>query len=299
MTEAANTVFHAGTIALLGRPNVGKSTLLNALVGTKLSITSRKPQTTRYRIQGIANRKDAQFVFVDTPGFQTRFRSALNSAMNRGIQIAQEEVDVLVVVIEAGRFDTADRDIVSRMAKVGKPLILAVNKSDRIRPPEMLPFLREVSQAAGFDAIVPISAQKRKGLDALLKAIRPYLPAQSALHAEDALTDRSERFLAAEFLREKLFRTLGDEVPYGVSTVIEKFEESPRLYRIFAGILVDKEPHKAIVIGKQGEQLKRIATAARLDMERMFGRKVHLEVWVKVRHGWQDDSEFVKSLGYD
>ncbi len=299
MTEAANTVFHAGTIALLGRPNVGKSTLLNALVGTKLSITSRKPQTTRYRIQGIANRTDAQFVFVDTPGFQTRFRSALNSAMNRGIQIAQEEVDVLVVVIEAGRFDTADRDIVSRMAKVGKPLILAVNKSDRIRPPEMLPFLREVSQAAGFDAIVPISAQKRKGLDALLKAIRPYLPAQSALHAEDALTDRSERFLAAEFLREKLFRTLGDEVPYGVSTVIEKFEESPRLYRIFAGILVDKEPHKAIVIGKQGEQLKRIATAARLDMERMFGRKVHLEVWVKVRHGWQDDSEFVKSLGYD
>ena len=299
MTEAANTVFHAGTIALLGRPNVGKSTLLNALVGTKLSITSRKPQTTRYRIQGIANRKDAQFVFVDTPGFQTRFRSALNSAMNRGIQIAQEEVDVLVVVIEAGRFDAADRDIVSRMSKVGKPLILAVNKLDRIRPPEMLPFLREVSQAASFEAIVPISAQKRKGLDELLKAIRPHLPAQPALHAEDLLTDRSERFLAAEFLREKLFRTLGDEVPYGVSTVIEKFEESPRLYRIFAGILVDKEPHKAIVIGKQGEQLKRIATAARLDMERMFGRKVHLEVWVKVRHGWQDDSEFVKSLGYD
>lgn len=297
--ESENTVFHAGTIALLGRPNVGKSTLLNALVGTKLSITSRKPQTTRYRIQGIANRKDAQFVFVDTPGFQTRFRSALNSAMNRGIQIAQEEVDVLVVVIEAGRFDAADRDIVSRMSKVGKPLILAVNKLDRIRPPEMLPFLREVSQAASFEAIVPISAQKRKGLDELLKAIRPHLPAQPALHAEDLLTDRSERFLAAEFLREKLFRTLGDEVPYGISTVIEKFEESPRLYRIFAGILVDKEPHKAIVIGKQGEQLKRIATAARLDMERMFDRKVYLEIWVKVRHGWQDDSDFVKSLGYD
>lgn len=299
MTEPGGTAFRAGTIALLGRPNVGKSTLLNALVGSKLSITSRKPQTTRYRIQGIANRSDAQFVFVDTPGFQTRFRSALNSAMNRGIQLAQEEVDVLVVVVEAGRFESEDQGIVARMSKLGKPLMLAVNKSDRVRPPEMLPFLREVSRAASFDAIVPVSAQKLRGLEALLKAIRPHLPAQPALHASDALTDRSERFLAAEFLREKLFRSLGDEVPYGISTVIEKFEESPRLYRIFAGILVDKEPHKAIVIGKHGEQLKRIATAARLDMERMFGRKVHLEVWVKVRHGWQDDPALVKSLGHD
>ena len=299
MSAADTPVFRAGTIALLGRPNVGKSTLLNALVGTKLSITSRKPQTTRHRIQGIANQSDAQYVFVDTPGFQTRFRSALNSAMNRGIQLAQEEVDVLVIVVEAGRFGVEDQGIVSRLSKLRKPLILAVNKSDRVLPPKMLPFLREVSQTAIFDAIVPVSAQKRKGLDALLKAIRPFLPAQPALHAEDALTDRSEGFLAAEFLREKLFRTLGDEVPYGISTIIEKFEESPRLYRIFAGILVDKEPHKAIVIGKQGEQLKRIATAARLDMERMFGRKVHLEVWVKVRRGWQDDVQVVKSLGYD
>ena len=285
MSAAAPPVFRAGTIALLGRPNVGKSTLLNALVGTKLSITSRKPQTTRHRIQGIANQSDAQYVFVDTPGFQTRFRSALNSAMNRGIQLAQEEVDVLVIVVEAGRFGVEDQGIVSRLSKLRKPLILAVNKSDRVLPPKMLPFLREVSQTAIFDAIVPVSAQKRKGLDALLKAIRPFLPAQPALHAE--------------FLREKLFRTLGDEVPYGISTIIEKFEESPRLYRIFAGILVDKEPHKAIVIGKQGEQLKRIATAARLEMERMFGRKVHLEVWVKVRRGWQDDAQVVKSLGYD
>lgn len=299
MTKKETSPFRAGTIGLIGRPNVGKSTLLNALTGAKLSITSRKPQTTRHRIQGIVNRADAQYVFVDTPGFQTRFKTALNRSMNRGVQLAQEEVDVLVFVAESGRLGDEDMVILKRLALAQKPLIVAINKSDLLRPAEMLPFIKQVASAAHFEAIVPVSAQKRRGLEMLLKAIRPYLPEQPALHAEDELTDKSERFLAAELLREKLFRTLGDELPYGISTAIEKFEALPRLYRIFVGVIVDKEPHKAIVIGKQGEQLKRVATAARLDMERLFGKKVHLEVFVKVRHGWQDDPEQIKKMGYD
>lgn len=299
MTKKETSPFRAGTIGLIGRPNVGKSTLLNALTGAKLSITSRKPQTTRHRIQGIVNRADAQYVFVDTPGFQTRFKTALNRSMNRGVQLAQEEVDVLVFVAESGRLGDDDLVILKRLALAQKPLIVAINKSDLLRPAEMLPFIKQVASTAHIEAIVPVSAQKRRGLEMLLKAIRPHLPEQPALHAEDELTDKSERFLAAELLREKLFRTLGDELPYGISTAIEKFEALPRLYRIFVGVIVDKEPHKAIVIGKQGEQLKRVATAARLDMERMFGKKVHLEVFVKVRHGWQDDPEQIKKMGYD
>jgi len=299
MTKKETSPFRAGTIGLIGRPNVGKSTLLNALTGAKISITSRKPQTTRHRIQGIVNRADAQYVFVDTPGFQTRFKTALNRSMNRGVQLAQEEVDMLVFVAESGRLGEEDMVILERLALAQKPLIVAINKSDLLRPAEMLPFIQQVASAARFEAIVPVSAQKRRGLEMLLKAIRPHLPEQPALHAEDELTDKSERFLAAELLREKLFRTLGDELPYGISTAIEKFEELPRLYRIFVGVIVDKEPHKAIVIGKQGEQLKRVATAARLDMERLFGKKVHLEVFVKVRHGWQDDPEQIKKMGYD
>jgi GTP-binding protein Era len=295
----AERPFHAGTIGLIGRPNVGKSTLLNALTGAKLSITSRKPQTTRHRIQGIVNRPETQYVFVDTPGFQTRFKSALNRAMNRGVQLAQDEVDVLVLVVEAGRLQAEDLDVLKRLELAKKPLLVAINKSDLLRPAEMLPFIQDISGSAGFQAIVPVSAQKRRGLEMLLKAIRPHLPGQPALYAEDELTDKSERFLAAELLREKLFRSLGDELPYGLSTTIEKFEALPRLYRIFAGIIVDKDPHKAIVIGKHGEQLKRIATSARLDMERLFGKKVHLEVWVKVRHGWQDDPEQIKKMGYE
>jgi len=299
MINKATSPFRAGTIGLIGRPNVGKSTLLNALTGTKLSITSRKPQTTRHRIQGIVNRPDAQFVFVDTPGFQTRFRTALNRSMNRGVQLAQEGVDVLVFVAEAARLGDEDMIILKRLALERKPLIVAINKSDLLRPAEILPFIQQIASAAGFEAVVPVSAQKRRGLDMLLKAIRPHLPEQAALHAEEELTDKSERFLAAELLREKLFRTLGDELPYGISTSIEKFEALPRLYRIHAGVIVDKDPHKAIVIGKQGAQLKRVATAARLDMERLFGKKVHLEVWVKVRHGWQDDPRQIKKMGYD
>lgn len=299
MIDTVESTFRSGTVALLGRPNVGKSTLLNAVVGTKLSITSRKPQTTRHRIQGIVNKPDAQFIFVDTPGFQTRHKSALNRLMNRGVQAALDEVDVVVLVVEAGRLGPEDMSILERVAKGKKPMLLAVNKADRMQPADMLPFLQEASRKSNFEAIVPVSALKRRGLNALLKAIRPYLPVQPAMFPEDELTDRSERFLAAELLREKLFRSLGEEVPYGASTTVESFEALPRLYRIYAGIIVDKAAHKAIVIGKQGEQLKRIATAARLDMERLFGKKVYLEVWVKVRSGWSDDPEQLNRMGYD
>jgi GTP-binding protein Era len=286
-------------VALVGRPNVGKSTLLNALVGAKLSITSRKPQTTRHRIQGVVNRPGAQFVLVDTPGFQTRFKSALNRTMNKGVQLALAYVDVIVPVVEAGHLGPEDLEVFTQVSRAGKPVVLAVNKSDRVRPDLMMPYLQASFRAEKFDAIVPVSAQKRRGLEALLKAIRPHLPQQEAMFGEDELTDRSERFLAAELLREKLFRNLGEEIPYGTCTTIEKFQDSPRLCRVHAGIIVDKEAHKAIVIGRQGEHLKRIATAARLDMERLFGKKVHLEVWVKVRRGWSDDPVAVGKMGYE
>lgn len=292
------TNFRCGSIALVGRPNVGKSTLLNALLGQKLSITSRKPQTTRHRIRGILSRPGAQFIFVDTPGFQTRHMNALNRRMNRGVQGAAHDVDVVALVVEAGRFGPEDRAAL-KLAQVDKPLLLVVNKTDTSSPEAMLPFLREVAKEASFAGIVPVSAQKKRGLDRLLAAIQEHLPVQAAVFGDDELTDRSERFLAAELLREKLFRSLGDEVPYGASVMIEKFETLPKLCRIHAAIVVDRAGHKGIVIGKNGEQMKRMATAARKDMETLFDRKVHLEVWVKVRSGWTDDEGQLSRLGYE
>jgi GTP-binding protein Era len=296
--ESKTEGFHCGAIALYGRPNVGKSTLLNALVGQKLSITSRKPQTTRHRIRGILTRPDAQYIFVDTPGFQTKHKSALNSRMNRGVKGALDEVDVLVLVVEAGRFDKDDEALL-KMVPQDKPLLLAVNKIDRLSREELLPFLKKVSEAASIKEFIPISARNKKGLDRLLSTLRHYLPEQPAIYGEDELTDRDERFLASELLREKLFRSLGEELPYGASVVIEKFETKPKLRRIHAAIIVDRPGHKAILIGAGGEQMKRMATAARLDMEKLFGGKVYLEVWVKVRGGWTENEGQLKNLGYD
>jgi GTPase len=288
----------SGTIALIGRPNVGKSTLLNALVGQKLSITSRKPQTTRHRIRGVLTLPDAQYVFVDTPGFQTRHRSALNRLMNRGVKGALEDVDVAVLVAEAGRFGAEDRAVLALVPPAVR-LFLVPNKIDRVEREALVPWLRKVAAEAQFAEIVPVSAQKRKGLDGLLRAIARYLPEQPPLYGEDDLTDRDERFFAAELVREKLFRLLGEELPYGASVAIDKFEETPGLRRIHASIVVDKDSHKAMVIGAKGEKLKAIGTAARADMEKLFGGKVYLEVWVKVRRGWADSESALKSLGYD
>ena len=296
--DAGGEPFHCGAVAIIGRPNVGKSTLLNALVGARLSITSRKPQTTRHRIRGILTLADAQFVFVDTPGYQTEHRSALNQIMNRGVSSAIREVDCVLLVVEAGRFIEADRRLL-KLVPSAVPVVLVVNKIDRLTRERLLPFLQDTGGQGSFAAIVPVSAERRRGLKQLLRAIRGYLPEQAPMFAEDELTDRDEQFLAAELVREKLFRLMGDEVPYCSSVIIEKFEQDRGLRRIHAAIVVDKEGHKPIVIGARGEKLKRIATEARMDMQRLFGGKVHLEVWVKVRGGWTDDARALKNLGYE
>ncbi|TMG88794.1 MAG: GTPase Era [Betaproteobacteria bacterium] len=289
--------YRCGAIALIGRPNVGKSTLLNALLGQKLSITSHKPQTTRQSLRGVLTTGTAQFVLVDTPGFQTLHRGALNRAMNRAIRGALEEVDVVALVVEAKRFGAEDRALLNQVPE-GVPLFLVVNKIDTTEPVSLLPFLKKAASEAQFDEIVPVSASRGKGLEELLGALKRYLPEQPAIHSGDDLTDSNERFLAAEFLREKLFRLLGEELPYSTGVEIEKFAEERGVRRIHAAIVVGREGHKAIIIGSGGSRLKRIATAARLDMETLFGGKVYLEVWVKVRSGWTDDEAALRRMGY-
>jgi len=289
----------SGYIAIVGRPNVGKSTLLNHLVGEKISIVSRKAQTTRHRITGIVTNDDAQYVFVDTPGFQTRFANALNRTMNRGVTQTLSDVDLVLFVIEAGRYDAKDQAVV-RLLPRDRPVILVINKIDRLKDrTALLPFIARVSAEREYAAIVPISATMGCQTGELLAEARKHLPNEGLMFPEDDLTDRSERFLAAEYIREKVFRLLGDELPYATTVEIEKFEMEGNLRRIFAAIVVDRDSHKAIVIGKGGESLKRIASEARQDMERLFDGKVYLEVWVKVKSGWSDDERLLKSLGYE
>ena len=289
----------SGFIAIVGRPNVGKSTLLNHLIGQKVSITSRKAQTTRHRIHGILTEGAAQFVFVDTPGFQTQHTNALNRGMNRVVTASLLDVHAVLFVIEARHFDERDRQVLELLPQ-DKPVILVINKADLMKDKsELLPFIEQVSVLRKFDAIVPVSARKDRQLDTLLGAIRPYLAEGEHLYAEDDITDRNERFLAAELLREKVFRFTGEELPYSVSVVIEQFRQEGKLRRIHAAILVDKEAHKIMLIGKKGEKLKEIATQARLDMEKLFDGKVFLEVFVKVRSGWADSAQMLKTLGYE
>ena len=294
------TPFRSGFIAIVGRPNVGKSTLLNHLVGQKISITSRKAQTTRHRITGILTDAHSQFVFVDTPGFQTRHANALNRGMNRVVSNSMRSVDVILFVLETRLYDERDQQVL-HMLPADVPVILAISKVDHMADKaELLPFIERVSKEREFAAIVPVSAKQDLQLDTLLEAIRPHLPEGDPIYAADEVTDRNERFLAAEMLREKVFRFTGEELPYSVSVVIEQFkQEASGMRRISAAILVDKETHKAMLIGKGGAKLKEIATLARLDMEKMFGAKVFLEVFVKVKSGWADDERVLKSLGYE
>ena len=293
------TELKSGYVAIVGRPNVGKSTLLNRLIGEKISIVSRKAQTTRHRIMGILTEPDAQYVFVDTPGFQTQHTNALNRAMNRGVTQALADVDVVLFVIEAGRFDAKDKAVL-RLLPTDRPVIAVVNKTDQLKDKtKLLPFLAELATACDFAAIVPVSASRGTQTPELLAETRKYLPHEELLFGEDELTDKSEKFIASEYIREKLFRLLGDELPYATTVEIEKFELDGALRRIHAAIVVDKAGHKAIVIGKGGETLKRIATEARQDMERLFDGKVFLEVFVKVKSGWADDERLLKSLGYE
>jgi GTPase len=293
MTEA----HRAGTVAIIGRPNVGKSTLLNLLVGQKISITSRKPQTTRNRITGILTRPDAQLVFIDTPGFQTQHRSALNRLMNRAVTQALEGVDVVVWVIEAKKFDARDAALLKLLPEK-TPVVLVINKVDRVEhKPDLLPFIAEMKERQDFAAMVPLSAERDRDAEPLVREMVSLLPEGPPMYEDDEVTTSSERFLAAELVREKLFRLLGDELPYATAVEVERFETTETLRRIHVGILVDKANQKGIVIGKDGEKLKAISTQARKDMERLFGGKVFLEVWVRVRSGWADNEAVLKRMG--
>jgi GTPase len=293
-----------GLIAIVGKPNVGKSTLLNALVGQKISITSRKAQTTRHRITGIRTAGAAQFVFVDTPGFQTRHGTALNRSLNKTVLGAVADVDLVLFVVDAGRFTPADAKVLG-LLKPGIPAILIANKLDELnRRGELAPWLQEMATRHEFAEIVPMSAKSRKDIERLFPICEKYLPEQPWWYAEDELTDRSEKFLAAETVREKLFRLTGDELPYTSTVVIDKFYEEPspkhkRLVRIAATIIVERDSHKAMVIGDKGERLKRIGTEARQELEKLMDCKVFLELWVKVRSGWADDEARVRSFGYE
>ncbi|HJV26411.1 MAG TPA: GTPase Era, partial [Aromatoleum sp.] len=297
--EESSNGFRTGFVAIVGRPNVGKSTLLNRLIGQKISIVSRKAQTTRHRVTGILTNDDAQFVFVDTPGFQTKHRNALNRSMNRTVSQVLGDVDLVFFVIEAGRFGEDDRKVVDVLPQ-GAKVVLVINKVDRLADKSaLLPFIARMNEVFPFAEIVPLSAERGTNVEELLKAVTPLLPEGQPMYGADEITDRSERFLAAEFLREKLFRLLGDELPYGIAVEIEKFETEGNLRRIFAAVVVDRASHKGIVIGKGGEQLKRIASEARAELEQLFDGKVFLEVWVKVKSGWADDERALKSLGYE
>jgi len=294
----STNTFRCGTVAIVGRPNVGKSTLLNHILGLKLSITSRKAQTTRHRVLGIHTTEDTQFLFVDTPGFQQKHINALNRNLNRTVTQVLSDVDVVLFVIEPMHLGEADRKVLALLPK-NQPVFLVVNKADLMGDKgNLLPLIQDFDLEFPFTGIIPVSAKKNLYLDELLSAVREHLPEQPAIYGEDELTDRNERFLAAEMLREKIFRLLGDEVPYSVAVEIEKFEQEGNLRRIHAAIIVDKESQKPMLIGKGGEKLKRISTEARQDMEKLFGGKVWLETWVKVKGGWADDERALKSLGY-
>jgi len=293
-----------GLIAIVGKPNVGKSTLMNALVGQKISITSRKAQTTRHRITGIRTREETQFVFVDTPGFQTKHSTALNKSLNKTVMGAIGDVDLILFVVEAGSFTLGDAKVLS-LFKPGIPTLLIANKLDRVhRRGDIAPWLRDMQERHPFTEFVPMSAKKRDDIQRLLGICAPYLPQQPWFYGADELTDRSEKFLASETVREKLFRFTGDELPYTSTVVIDKFDEEPspkfgRFMRIAATIVVERDGHKAMVIGAGGERLKMISTEARQELEKLLGAKVFLEVWVKVRSGWADDAARVKSFGYE
>jgi GTP-binding protein Era len=303
MTESLK---RCGLLAIVGKPNVGKSTLLNALVGQKISITSRKAQTTRHRITGMRTVGDDQFVFVDTPGFQTRHANALNRSLNKTVLGAVGDVDLVLFVVESGQFNQADERVL-QLLKPDIPVLLLANKLDTIhRRAEIAPWLQDMLKRYPFKELVPMSAKNTKDVERLLGICKAYLPQQDWWYDAEELTDRSEKFLASEIIREKLFRLTGEELPYTSTVVIEKFEEEPlkskpggRMVRIAATIVVERDGHKAMVIGDQGDRIKRIGMEARVELEKLMDAKVFLEMWVKVRSGWADDEARVRSFGYE
>ena len=297
--QTAEPTFRTGFVAIIGRPNVGKSTLMNKLIGQKVSITSKKAQTTRHRINGVLTENNTQYIFVDTPGFQTKHGGALNRVLNRNVSQALGEVDAVVWVIEAMKFTPQDEAVLKILPK-NTPVILVINKVDELeRKNDLLPFAQIVSGQFDFAQIIPVSAKNGVQTEVLLEQLKQYLPENPPFFDEDDITDRPTRFLATEIVREKIFRLSGDEVPYGCTVVIEVFEEEGSMYRIAAAVLVEREAHKGMIIGKDGERLKRIASESRQDMEKLFGCKIFLEVWVKVRSGWGDSEASLRGLGYE
>lgn len=293
-----------GLIALVGRPNVGKSTLLNALVGQKISITSRKAQTTRHRIMGMRTRGTHQFVFVDTPGFQTRHSNSLNKSLNKAVTGALSDVDVVLLLVEVGRFGAADQQVLD-LLPANVPVLLIANKLDTVaQRASIMPWLQEMQQKHDFAELVPMSAKNAKDVQHLLDVLAKKLSHQPWIYAEDELTDKSECFLAGEIVREKLFRLTGDELPYTSTVVVDSFQEEPaktaaRMVRIAATIVVERDSHKAMIIGDKGERIRRIGTEARQELEKLLDAKVFIELWVKVRSGWADDAARLRSFGYE
>ncbi len=299
MSEAPSGVHRCGHVGIVGRPNVGKSTLLNALVGQKISITAPKPQTTRHRIIGVKTLPQAQILYVDTPGLHKESGHAMSRILNRAAQGTLEGVDVVVFMIEAMRWTEEDAAVLERLRGVKVPVLLAINKVDLQRDKEaLLPFLQDMAGRFDFAEIIPISARKGSQIERLQQAVAARLPEGPAIYDEDTLTTASARFLAAEFVREQITRLTHDEVPYGVTVEIENYSVEPALVRIDALIWVEREGQKAILIGKNGEMLKEIGRRARLQLEHLLGAKVFLRLWVKVKGGWSDDERALRALGY-
>ncbi|VAW79343.1 GTP-binding protein Era [hydrothermal vent metagenome] len=291
--------FRSGYVALVGRPNVGKSTIMNRMIGQKISITSRRPQTTRHRILGIKTDEDVQIVFVDTPGLHAKQPRAMNRYLNRAATDSLKDVDVVVFVVDSTRWHDDDEWVLEKLKRLSCPVIVAINKIDRIADKEaLLPCMQALGERGDFSAIIPVCARRGEHLDELEKAICKHLPVSMPFYPEDQVTDRSERFLAAELVREKLFRKLGDEIPYGLTVEIESFKLEEKILHIHALIWVEKSSQKPIVIGNKGVLLKAVGKEAREDMQKAFDQKIFLQLWVKVKEGWADDDRALRSLGY-
>ncbi len=300
MTAQDQVDFKCGYIAIIGRPNVGKSTLLNHLLGVKLSITSRKPQTTRHQILGVKTTSAAQFIYVDTPGIHSGGGRAINRYMNRAASSVIHDVDVLLFLVQAMKWTDEDQLVLDKLASVEVPVILVVNKIDKLADKQaLLPFLQELNGKAKFHDIIPLSALKGDNVERLEQCITELLPVNPMVFPEDEYTDRSVRFLAAEIIREKLVRELGQELPYQTTVEIESYKDKDHITEIHAVILVESKGQKAIIIGNKGMRLKNIGTKARKDMEKLLERKVFLQLWVKVKAGWSDNEQALRSLGYD
>ena len=300
MNSNTQSIFRCGYIAIVGRPNVGKSTLLNYILGQKLAITSRKPQTTRHRMLGIKTTESAQAIYVDTPGIHGNTPRAINRYMNKTASSAISDVDVVVFMVDGTKWTDDDQLVLDKLVHIKSPVFLVINKIDKLtNKNQLLPFIETMKSKMDFTEIFPVSALQKDNLDQFEEVIVGYLPEGPGFFPEDQITDRTQRFLAAELVREKLMRQLGDEIPYELTVEIEEFKQKNNVLHISTLILVEKDSQKVIVIGNKGQRLKNIGKEARLDMEALFGSKVMLNLWVKVKGGWSDDERALKSLGYD